>query len=78
MLAYSVSNVVSENIFKNKNRADFLKLIAYTFFWGIIIYTFITFGSFGMYFFIQLLSIECLSGRMLKQLRTILSKGDGR
>lgn len=46
MLAYAISNIVSENIFKNENRADFLKLVGYTFFWGILIYTFITLGSF--------------------------------
>lgn len=46
MLAYAVTNIISENIFKNENRADFLKLVGYTFFWGILIYTFVTLGSF--------------------------------
>lgn len=46
MLSYTISNVVSENIFKNENRADFLKLVGYTFFWAILIYTFIALGSF--------------------------------
>jgi O-antigen ligase len=46
MLAYSISNVVAENIFKNQNRPDFLKLVGYTFCCGIVIYSFITLGSF--------------------------------
>jgi hypothetical protein len=78
MLAYSVATVVSQNIFKNENREDFLKLVGYTFLWGILIYTFITLGSFCKHPLIQPLSIASLSTRTPRLLRTILRQVGGR
>jgi hypothetical protein len=44
--AYSVINIIGQNIFRNKNKEDHIKLVAYTFFYGCLIYAYITFGSF--------------------------------
>ena len=53
MMAFTIQGIVSQNIFKNKNKGDYVKIIMIAFICGVAAYTFITYGAYGTRFFIS-------------------------
>jgi len=47
-MAFAIHFLVAQNIIRNKNRSDYIKIVIQTFIIGTLSYIFITFGSFGM------------------------------
>lgn len=60
MMAFSIQSIVSQNIFKNKNKGDYVKVIMIAFICGAAAYTFITYGAYGTRSIIQPSSIGFL------------------
>jgi hypothetical protein len=47
-MAYSIHDILSQNIIKNPNKHDYGSIVAVTFILGTIAYTFITESGFGI------------------------------
>jgi O-antigen/teichoic acid export membrane protein len=47
ILAFEIHAIIAQNILKNPNKAEYKSSIKYTFFFGVLIYSFILLGSFG-------------------------------
>jgi hypothetical protein len=54
-MAFTVHDFIVQNIIKNPNRLEYVKMVVQTFIIGIATYMFIAFGSYGINFIIQLL-----------------------
>jgi len=77
-MAFSVHDFIVQNLIRDPNRSDYIKIVVQTFIIGIAAYMFITFGSYGMDCIIQPSSTESLSNKILKQFRTIFKMDNGK
>lgn len=74
LMAYSIHDIISQNILKHQDKSNYGTIILATFIIGTIIYTFVGFGSFCKIHLTQPLLIVLHTRKLRKQLRTISNK----